>query len=92
MIGKRSAMPITVVCSITQNEVMITRHGRPVAQLTGLQAPTLSRRLGVAHGRFTLPGSIDVTNPLIAELFEPGSGACCWMRGTERCRSGSSQI
>ena len=31
-------MPITVVCSITQNEVVFTRHGRPVAQLTGLQA------------------------------------------------------
>ena len=49
-------MLITVVCSITQNEVVITRRGRPVAQLTGLQAPTRQRRLGLAHGRFTLPG------------------------------------
>jgi hypothetical protein len=85
-------MPITVVCSITQNEVVISRHGRPVAQLTGLQAPTLPRRLGVAHGRFTLPGSSDAANPLIADLFERDLGACCWMRGIERCRGGSSQI
>jgi antitoxin (DNA-binding transcriptional repressor) of toxin-antitoxin stability system len=35
---------------------VITRHGRSVAQLTGLQAPTRQRRLGLAHGRFTLPG------------------------------------
>jgi hypothetical protein len=85
-------MPITVVCSITQNEVVITRRCRPVAQLTGLQAPTRPRRLGVAHGRFTLPGSSDAANPLIADLFERGLQACGWMCGTERCRSGSSQI
>ena len=77
-------MPITVVCSITQNEVVISRHGRPVAQLTGLHAPTLPRHLGVAHGRFTLPGSSDVAHPLIADLFEWGLGACCWMRGIVR--------
>jgi hypothetical protein len=85
-------MLITVVCSITQNEVVITRHGRSVAQLTALQAPTRPRRLGVAHGRFTLPGSSNAANPLIADLFERGLWACCWMRSMERCRSGSSQI
>ena len=55
-----------------ENEVVIARNGRPVARLTGLQAPPRPRRLGVARGRFTLPDSIDAPNLLIADLFEQG--------------------
>ena len=52
------------------SEVVIARNGRPVARLTTLQEPAQPRRLGVARGQFTVPDSIDVANPLIAELFE----------------------
>ncbi len=51
-------------------EVVIARNGRPVARLTALQGAARPRRLGVARGQFTVPESIDVANPLIAELFE----------------------
>lgn len=53
-------------------EVVIARNGRPVARLTGLQAPPRPRRLGVARGRFSLPDSIDAANSQIADLFEQG--------------------
>ncbi len=52
------------------SEVVIARNGRPVARLTALPGPERPRRLGVAHGQFTVPDSIDAANPLIAELFE----------------------
>ncbi len=53
-------------------EVVIARNGRPVARLTGLQAPPRPRRLGVARGRFSLSDSIDAANSQIADLFEQG--------------------
>lgn len=52
------------------SEVVIARNGRPVARLTSLRPSQRSRRLGVAQGQFTVPASIDASNPLIAALFE----------------------
>ena len=54
------------------SEIVIARHGRPVARLTTLAPTRRQRRLGVAHGAFTLTDSIDSANPQIAALFEPG--------------------
>jgi prevent-host-death family protein len=54
------------------SEIVIARHGRPVARLTTLAPTRRQRRLGVAHGAFTLSDSIDSANPQIAALFEPG--------------------
>ncbi len=52
--------------------MVIARNGRPVARLTSLQSPQRPRRLGLARGRFVAPESIDVANPLVADLFEQG--------------------
>jgi antitoxin (DNA-binding transcriptional repressor) of toxin-antitoxin stability system len=51
-------------------ELVLARNGRPVARLSALAGPQRPRRLGVARGQFTVPESIDASNPLIAELFE----------------------
>jgi antitoxin (DNA-binding transcriptional repressor) of toxin-antitoxin stability system len=51
------------------DEIVIARSGRPVARLTTLGPSQRRRRLGVARGQFTAPGSIDATNPQIAGLF-----------------------
>ncbi len=50
-------------------EIVIARNGRPVARLTTLEPSQRRRRLGVARGRFSAPGSIDAANPPIAALF-----------------------
>jgi antitoxin (DNA-binding transcriptional repressor) of toxin-antitoxin stability system len=55
-----------------ENEVVIARHGRPVARFTSLQSAERPRRLGIALGQLTAPDSIDTNNPLIVELFEQG--------------------
>ena len=52
------------------DELVISRNGRPVARLSALAGPQRPRRLGEARGQFTVPESIDASNPLIAELFE----------------------
>lgn len=50
-------------------EIVIARHGRPVALLTQLAAKKPGKRIGVAKGRFEVPDSIDEDNAKIARLF-----------------------
>ena len=52
-----------------EDEILIARHGRPVARLTRLERVDASRRLGVAKGRFEVPDDIDAHNDEVARLF-----------------------
>ena len=60
-----------------ESEVVIARHGRPVARLVPLVDQPVERRIGVARGRFEVPESIDEHNDEIAALFgvPPVSGS-----------------
>jgi prevent-host-death family protein len=51
-------------------EIVIARHGRPVARLVPLIEQPVERRIGVAKGRFEVPESIDEHNDEIAALFQ----------------------
>ena len=51
-----------------EREVIIARHGRPVARLTRLAA-SLRPRIGIAKGHFKVPDNIDVKNDEILRLF-----------------------
>jgi len=53
-----------------EREIIITRHGRPVARLVPMAGIEAATRLGVAKGRFTVPASIDDHAAEAAELFE----------------------
>ena len=55
-------------------EIVIARHGRPVARLTRLASVRPEKRIGVAKGRFQVPDSIDDDNAAIAKLFRGGQG------------------
>jgi len=52
-----------------EKEIVIARHGRPVALLTHLTPRKPGKRIGVAKGRFQVPDSIDEENATIAGLF-----------------------
>jgi antitoxin (DNA-binding transcriptional repressor) of toxin-antitoxin stability system len=52
-----------------EDEVIIARHGRPVARLTRLEKCGSGRRIGVAKGKFEVPEDIDAHNEEIAGLF-----------------------
>lgn len=54
-----------------EQEIIIARHGRPVARLVALsEEPAVSCRVGVAKGLFLVPPSIDNDNEAIARLFQ----------------------
>jgi prevent-host-death family protein len=60
---------VDLVESGQQSEIIIARNGRPAARLVPLRSAATGQRLGLAKGRFSLPDSIDDSNPAVAELF-----------------------
>lgn len=52
-----------------EDQVVISRRGKAVVLLTALGKTDVSKRIGLAKGRFTVPDRIDRANPAIAELF-----------------------
>lgn len=64
---------VEAVASGREREVVIARHGRPVARLVPLQAAPGGIRLGVAKGLFVVPDDIDQHNDEVARQFH-GSG------------------
>ena len=50
-------------------EIVIARHGRPIARLVPLEEQPVERRIGIAKGRFEVPESIDEHNEEITALF-----------------------
>jgi antitoxin (DNA-binding transcriptional repressor) of toxin-antitoxin stability system len=51
-----------------EQEVVIARHGRPVARLTRLLGNSRPR-IGIAKGHFKVPDNIDLKNEAILRLF-----------------------
>jgi len=52
-----------------EKEIVIARHGRPVALLIPLTSRNTGKRIGVAKGRFKVPDSINEENATILRLF-----------------------
>lgn len=59
----------------TEAEIVIARHGRPVAKLVRVNAQAPERRIGIAKGRFEVPDSIDTYNEEVARLFLGDEGS-----------------
>ena len=53
-----------------ESDVVIARHGRPVARLVAIDAAGAAPRLGVAKGKFVVPDNIDLHNAEAAAPFE----------------------
>lgn len=60
---------VDAVASGREREVVIARHGRPVARLVPLQPASEGIRLGVAKGQFVLPDDIGEHGDEVACLF-----------------------
>lgn len=52
-----------------ETEIVIIRHGQPVARLLPVRASAVERRIGVARGCFEVPDDIDVHNAELVSLF-----------------------
>ena len=52
-----------------ENEIIITRRGKPSAKLVPMGNLTIGPRIGIAEGMFAVPENIDISNDKIAQLF-----------------------
>lgn len=53
----------------SQDQVVISRRGKAVVSLTAFRKADVSKRIGLAKGRFRIPDNIDRANTKIAALF-----------------------
>jgi prevent-host-death family protein len=54
-----------------EQEIVIARHGRPVARLVAIGSQPVEKRIGVAKGKFTTPDSIEADIAII-QRFSSG--------------------
>ena len=52
--------------------VVVSRHGKPVVQITALPSSQGSKRIGVAKGKLKAPDHLNACDDEIIELFQPG--------------------
>ena len=52
-----------------EKEVIVARAGKPVVKITWIEPVDVSKRIGIAKGKFTLPDDIDECNDEIARMF-----------------------
>ena len=52
------------------DQVVISRHGKPVVRVVPLEKADVSKRIGLAKGRFEVPDHIDDDNAAVAALFQ----------------------
>ncbi|MBV9990449.1 MAG: type II toxin-antitoxin system prevent-host-death family antitoxin [Alphaproteobacteria bacterium] len=64
---------VDAVESGAEAEIVIARNGRPAAKLVAVRSLRRGRRLGVAKGKFKVPGDIDANNAVIAQMLAGGA-------------------
>ena len=52
--------------------VVVSRHGKPVVQITALPSGPGSKRIGVARGKLEAPDDLNVCDDEIIQLFQSG--------------------
>ncbi len=62
---------IDQIATGAENEIVISRNGKPVARVVPIQED-VSRRIGLARGEFEVPENIDTHNAEVASLFLGG--------------------
>ncbi len=57
------------LASGAEQEVIISRHGKPMVRVMAIKPNETSCRIGLAKGQFLVPDDLDTANPEIAKLF-----------------------
>ena len=52
--------------------ITVARNGKPVAKITLINETPVSKRIGVAKGKFTIKGDFDTDNEEITEMLMGG--------------------
>ena len=58
------------IASGASDEIVIARHGQPVARLVPIARHDTGNRIGIAAGEFEVPDDIDRHNEDVAKLFQ----------------------
>ena len=53
--------------------ITVARNGKPVVKITLINETPVSKRIGIARGKFTIKGDFDADNEEIAELMTGGT-------------------
>lgn len=66
---------IEKIASGAEHEILISRHGVPVARLVPVASIDAAKRIGIAAGLFAVPDDIDANNAEILQLMTGTSHA-----------------
>lgn len=53
-----------------EEQIIFTRYGKPIVQMTVYNDAPVSKRIGIAKGRLKSPDDLDKYNDEVAGLFE----------------------
>lgn len=56
-----------------EDYITIARNGKPVAQITLINETPVSKRIGIARGKFGVKGDFDDDNKEIADMLTGGA-------------------
>ena len=63
---------IRLLESKREDYITVARNGKPVVKITLINEIPVSKRIGVAKGKFTVKGNFDADNEEIASMFTEG--------------------
>ena len=63
---------IRLVESRREEYITVARNGRPVAKIVPYESTPVSKRIGIAKGKFTVPDDFDAGNDEIAAMLMGG--------------------
>ena len=55
-----------------EDSITVARNGKPVVRIVPIESPPVSKRIGVAKGKFTVPDDFDAGNEEIAAMLMGG--------------------
>ncbi len=56
-----------------ENNIIVARNGKPVAKLSYISSTPVSKRIGIAKGKFKAPDDFDANNEEIYTMLTGGS-------------------
>ena len=63
---------VRLVESRREESITVSRNGKPVAKIVPYESAPVSKRIGVAKGKFDVPDDFDAGNEEIAVLLKGG--------------------
>ena len=63
---------IRLVESRREEYITVARNGKPVAKIVPYESTPVSKRIGIAKGKFTVPDDFDAGNEEIAAMLMGG--------------------